>query len=420
MHSMINARNLHINPWILSLTLSLFYGFQYILRLLPNVIREDLIDLYQIDAANFGTFSAVYYLGYAIFHIPSGILIDRFGTRHIMLVSVLGCAIGVATPLISHSWALALFGRFLLGAASSPIILGLFNIIQTHFPAHRFSSVLGISVTIGLSGALFGSRPIGILKEWIGWQSMTLSFIAAALALAALFWVLLPSSIHSSSIHAISIRQNLVQLLRNRHIWAVALLSGLMVAPLEGFADAWGVPFFETVYHLDTPTAQTLPSLIFFGFCFGAPVLGYIGEKLQRPYTMMIICGIGMCGIYTILLLQISTDTWWLYLSMIFIGLLCAYQVFMIFINTQVAGPKLAGISSSFTNMVVMSFGTLFHSAIGYTMTWSWNGNTLNNLPIYTENNYLWALTVIPATLLLSGVGFIFIKPQEEKRLFNK
>ncbi len=398
---------------------SFFYGFQYILRLLPNVIRADLINLYGIDAAAFGTFNAVYYLGYALFHIPAGVLIDRIGVKSVMTLSILGCGLGISAPLISPSWELALLGRFILGAASSPAILGLFKIIQSHFPATRFSSVLGVSVTIGLSGGLFGNRPVGILKELIGWEYVTWVFIITSLLLSALFVILMPKANHTVSVASQSTFKSLRQLLSNKHVWAVALLSGLMIGPLEGFADAWGVPFFETVYHLDTATAQTLPSVIFFGFCFGAPLLGYLGEKIQRPYTIMILCALVMAITYVFILSATFQNTLWLYGAMILIGLLCAFQVFMIFINTRVVASHLVSISSSFTNMVMMSFGTIFHAAIGSSITYCWDGTTLNEHPIYSTTAYTIGLSIIPLGLLIAGLGFLWIKPKNESKLFD-
>jgi sugar phosphate permease len=405
--------------WALCFMASFFYGFQYILRLLPNVIKDDLMLNYLIDAKDFGYFNGVYYAGYAIFHLPVGLMLDRIGPKYTTSLSLLLCGLGIIPPLFSDSWALAVIGRFLLGGGSTTAILALFYVIRINFPSTRFSSVLGMSVSFGFLGALFGSRPVGILNEMVGWQQVIWILFAASLALTLLFLICMPNQKDYLSQKSTSIISDLGQLLKNKHVWAVSLLSGLMVGPLEGFADAWGVPFLQTVYGLDQANAQFLPSLIFFGFGFGAPVIGYLGEKYKKPYTILIISALCMALIFIGMLLFKLQNIVFLYTLMITIGVLCAYQIFMIFINTRVVAPHLVGISSSFTNMVMMSFGLFFHAGIGWIMVRNWDGQTANSIPIYSADAYTWGLTLIPIALVIAFIGFVFIKPKDETVLLK-
>jgi sugar phosphate permease len=46
------------------LSLTLFYCYQYILRMLPNIIMPDIMSKYQIGAAQFGSFAGIYYIGF--------------------------------------------------------------------------------------------------------------------------------------------------------------------------------------------------------------------------------------------------------------------------------------------------------------------------------------------------------------------
>lgn len=405
--------------WTLCFMTSVFYAFQYILRLLPNVLKDDLMFNYLIDAKDFGFFNAIYYAGYAAFHLPIAVMLDRVGPKITISVSILLCGLGIIPPLYSDSWALALVGRFFLGAGSTTAILAVFYVIRLNFPPVRFASILGISVTLGFLGALFGSRPIGILNEWVGWENVLSILALASLVLSGLFLILMPNQKDPAALQNTSILSDLKELLNNKHVWAVALLSGLMVGPIEGFADAWGVPFLQTVYGIEAANAQILPSMIFFGFCFGAPLLGYVGEKYKKPYTIMILTALLMGMIYVGLLMFKTTNITLLYAVMITIGVLCAYQIFMIFINTRVVKPHLVGISSSFTNMVVMSFGVVFHSVIGWIMVKNWDGYTLNDVPVYSEQAYIYGLAIIPIALLISFVGFMMIKPKDESVLLK-
>lgn len=406
--------------WILCFMTSLFYAFQYILRLLPSVIKDDLMLNYMIDAQDFGYFNGFYYAGYAAFHIPVGLMLDRIGPKYTISLSLLLCSLGIIPPLFSDSWTLAVIGRFLLGGGSVSAILALFYVIRINFPPTRFASILGMSATLGLSGALFGSRPVGILNEMVGWKNVIWILCAMALILAGLFLVCMPNQKDHSTHRTSSTVFDLKELLKNKHVWAVSLLAGLMVGPLEGFADAWGVSFLQTVYAIDRSNAQFIPSLMFFGFAFGAPLIGYIGEKYKKPYTIIIICAICKALIFAAMLLFQAQNTLFLSAIMILLGALCAGpQIFMIFINTRVVASRLVGIVSSFTNMITMSFGLFFHSSIGWIIVHNWEGQTANNIPIYPAEAYINGLAIIPIGLIIAFFGFMVIKPKDETVLLK-
>lgn len=406
--------------WLLCFMTSLFYAFQYILRLLPSVIKDDLMLNYMIDAKDFGYFNGFYYAGYAAFHLPVGLMLDRIGPKYTISISLLLCGLGIIPPLFSDSWALAVIGRFLLGGGSVSAILALFYVIRINFPPTRFASVLGMSATLGLSGALFGSRPIGILNEMMGWKNVIWILCATALILAVLFLVCMPNQKDHSAQQPSSIVSDLKELLKNKHMWAVSLLSGLMVGSLEGFADAWGVSFLQTVYGIDPSNAQFIPSLMFFGFAFGAPLIGYLGEKYQKPYTIIIICAFCKALIFAAMLIFKTENILFLYAIMIIMGALCAgYQIFMIFINTRVVAPRLVGVVSSFTNMTAMSFGLIFHSSIGWIIVQHWEGRMTNNIPVYSAEAYINGLAIIPIGLIIAFFGFMVIKPKDETVLLK-
>src|SRR5438132_1468104 len=69
---------------------------------------------------------------------------------------------------------------------------------------------------------------------------------------------------------------------------ALPIFAGLMVGPLEGFADVWGTAFLNTGYGLDSTIAAGLPSMMYIGMCFGSPLLSFISERVGS-YLLTII-----------------------------------------------------------------------------------------------------------------------------------
>ena len=74
--------------YIAWLIVSLFYAYQYVLRVMPSVMATDIVQKFQIDSTMFGQFAGIYYLGYSLMHIPVGIMLDSIGPKKIMPICI--------------------------------------------------------------------------------------------------------------------------------------------------------------------------------------------------------------------------------------------------------------------------------------------------------------------------------------------
>jgi len=106
--------------WIIA---SIFYAYQYVLRVMPSIMMGDISTQFNIDAATFGQFSGVYYIGYSLMHLPIGILLDRFGPKKIMPLFILMTVLGSMPIIFSDFWVYPISGRALIGMGSSAAIL---------------------------------------------------------------------------------------------------------------------------------------------------------------------------------------------------------------------------------------------------------------------------------------------------------
>ena len=77
--------------------------------------------------------------------------------------------------------------------------------------------------------------------------------------------------------------------LRHRQTLLIAVTSLATAAPLLGLASLWGVPFLETAYGLSRTQAATVTSLMFVGWGMGAPILGWLSDRIGRRRAPMIV-----------------------------------------------------------------------------------------------------------------------------------
>ena len=235
------SRSISWTAWIVA---SIFYAYQYVLRVMPSIMMEDMMSLFGVGASAFGQFSGIYYIGYCLVHLPVGILLDRLGPRKVMSICMLMSALGLVPLLFKSHFFYPMLGRFLMGIGSSGAILGVFKIIRMSFEERRFARMLSISVTIGLIGAIYGGGPVSYLKEVLGYQTTLIVFMVAGLFLAFITSKVVPN-VESKKERSIFL--DLKEVLQEKKVIGSCLFAGLMVGPLVGFADVWGATFLRKV-----------------------------------------------------------------------------------------------------------------------------------------------------------------------------
>lgn len=392
---------------------SIFYAYQYILRVLPNILMPQIMAEFHIDAVIFGQFSGLYYLGYVGAHIPLGMLLDRKGPKLVIPICVVLTVLGLLNLVFASQWLYPSLGRVLTGIGSSAAILGAFKVIRMGFPEEQFTRMLCICVSIGLLGAMYGGQPVHYLLKVFGWRETLIALSFVGVALAVLIFVLIPST-QQSTTQSSSIIQDVQSIFKNYKVLAICLLAGLMVGPLEGFADVWGTEFLRTVYSLGDNLATSLPSFIYLGMLFGAPVLSLIADKTRAYFTIIILSAMIMGIGFVCILLKIGNITF-LSILLSIIGVMCAYQILAIYKASTYVAEKLVGLTTAVANMIIMMFGYVFHSAIGFLMSRYWDGTMLNDTPVYNAHAFSMSLSVIPCALFVGAVGFIWIVCVEQK-----
>jgi predicted MFS family arabinose efflux permease len=360
------------------------------------------MDKFHIDVVTFGQFSGLYYIGYAVMHIPIGLMLDRIGPRIVMTGCILLTVLGLSPLLFAEHWIYPLIGRFLIGMGSSAAILGVFKIIRITFGEKRFPRMLSLSVTIGLIGAIYGGGPVNYMLSQLGYHAVITTFAVVGVFLAALTYWIIPNM---TTPHTESILSDLKEVLGNRQIIGSCICAGLMVGPLEGFADVWGTSFLKITYGFEGTLAASLPSLIFIGMCFGSPLLNWIAEKVG--YHRTIICsGIAM-GLSFFLIVSTHLTPALLGVVFIVVGVCCSYQILSIYQASTYSRESVAGLTTAVANMIIMTFGYAFHTAISSVINLTGGPSSPEALTYGT--------LVIPITLCLGSAGYIVLSFKERK-----
>lgn len=395
----VNSRTMAWTVWIIA---SVFYAYQYILRVMPNIMLNDIMDQFSMNPATFGQFSGIYYIGYSFLHLPVGILLDRFGPKKVMTGCILLTVIGLLPLLFAEHSAYPILGRFLIGVGSSAAILGVFKIVRMTFSAERFPRMLSLSVTIGLLGAIYGGGPVSYLLGQLGYQAVVQIFAVMGIALAAVTYWIVPNE--TAPAESRSVIADIKEVISHKRVMLSCLFAGFMVGTLEGFADVWGTVFLKQVYGFDSTLAASLPAMIYIGMCFGSPVLSFIADQMKSYLGTVIGAGVVMATAFGVMLMW-QMPTTLLSVNLFVMGICCAYQILAIYQASTYVRVEVAGLTTAMANMIIMLFGYAFHAAIGGIVSVS--GGTASSPALLS------GLAVIPVALCIGLAGFIWVMSGE-------
>lgn len=393
--------------WVTWFVASLFYAYQYILRVMPNIMLGDIIQQFHIDTTLFGQYSGIYYIGYSLMHLPIGILLDRFGPRKVMTACMLLMVIGSLPLILADHWIYPILGRALIGVGSSAAILGAFKLIRMSFNEKYFTRMLSLTVTIGLLGAIYGGGPVGYLCASLGYKLVIELFALFGVLLALLTYCIVPDM---PSVKSGSVWTNLKAVLTHRQVILICIFAGFMVGPLEGFADVWGSAFLRQVYGFDLNLSNSIPSLIFVGMCFGAPLLSFIAEKTNNYLTVIFGAGFLMMLCFFALIFG-ALGPHALMFSFIMVGVCCAYQILAIYKASTYVPEHQVGLTTAVANMIIMSFGYGFHTAISLVID-LFGGPSVSKALVY-------GVGVIPITLGIGVFGFLSMMSVERSSIVS-
>lgn len=252
----------------------------YVDRIAISAGKTAVAQQFSLTDTQFGWVLSAFALGYALFQLPAGIFVDRFGPR-LTLTLVVG-AWSFFTGLTGLAWSLAslLVFRLLFGLAEA----GAFPTCARAFYAWLPVDERGLAQGINLSGSRLGAAFALPLVAWllltIGWRLAFLVLALAGMVWAVGWYIWFRNSpeehgsvsdgerayiaAHRGQIHHVSEPLPLSKLLSTPNIW---LLMGQYFASNYTFffCLTWLFPYLQRTYHLDPLVT---------GFYSAAPLVG--------------------------------------------------------------------------------------------------------------------------------------------------
>jgi MFS family permease len=403
-------------PFFGWLTGAMFFFYAWVLRVAPSVMVEELMRDFAVGAGVLGHLSAAYFYGYAGMQVPVGLLLDRFGPRRLMTAAAAVCAAGCVLLAVSDTLAGATAGRFLIGASAAFSLVGYMAVAGQWFAANQFAILSGLSMAMGMAGGVFGQAPLRLAVEASDWRTTTLLLAAGGVALAIAAFATVRDR-HRGSGGLAKVLSGLGVVLRHRQTWLIAITGLGTSAPLLALASLWGVPFLETAYGFTRTQAATLTSVIFVGWGVGAPLIGWLSDRIGRRRAPLVAGLVLETAALAALVYSPGLPTSALAALCFLVGFCGSAQILCFALVRENNPATLSGTAIGFLNGMVTGAGALFQPLVGVLLDLAWTGETALGARIYDIAAYRIAFGSLIACCLvglacLLAVRETYCRPQ--------
>ncbi|WGS52351.1 MFS transporter [Paraburkholderia sp. D15] len=406
--------------------LFLAYVFSYLDRVNVGFAKLQMLSDLNLSEAVYGLGAGIFFIGYALFEIPSNILLHKFGARRWIARIMITWGVLAAAMIFVKSPGSFYVLRFLLGVAEAGFQPGIVLYLTFWYPERRRGQIMALFFAAVPASSILG----GPLSGWImssftgvhglaGWQWMFVIEALPAIAIGLVILCTLPDSIGKASwlskTEATYLERAINQEARKAHEFSLkGVFSNPMVLVMAAIYFCNVIGIYGISFWLPTIIKSTgITNLLDIGLLTAAPSLAaivfmiYISRKAdrtgERKRYLAIMIAIGSLGLAASVLFSSNTTLSLLSLAVATVGMYSALPLFwslptaylsgvaaaagIALINSLAnvsgfVGPYLIGWvkqTTGSTNMAIIALSVA--SALGFVLVLSIPSKIVNRVP---------------------------------------
>ena len=324
---------------------SIGYFFSFLFRSINAVIAPDLVRDVGASAADLGLITSVYFFSFALFQIPLGILLDRYGPRIVAPAVLLFAALGSFIFAAGGSVSTLVAGRVLIGLGCSAALMSAFMANVLWFPRKRLGLANGVVLTVGGLGALAATAPAEIFLRAASWRTMFILLGAVTALVAGLTFLAVPSRAPAREGESARAQwRGIAAILKSPVFWRYAPACSLTSAMSLGLQGLWAAPWLRDVAGLNPEAVARHLFVIALFMVAGYLLMGLIFDTMKRLRVgHRLVTGTGLLlflAVQLMISLGYTESTYILWASFGFLGTMSApyYAIMSTLFPAHMAG----------------------------------------------------------------------------------
>jgi len=382
------------------------YFLSYLYRVVNAVIAPDLVSDLGLGPGMLGVLTASYFLSFAAFQIPLGVLLDRYGPRIVEASLLLFAALGAVLFAVADDATTLIAGRALIGFGVSACLMASFKAFTVFYPLEKLPLVNGLIMAAGGLGALAGTTPTELVVQDFGWRGGFLGLAILTVISAIVIYLFVPSSKRPEHKTTFAEQMSGVKtVFSSAFFWRIAPVTMMSQASFISVQSLWVGPWHRDMAGLERGDIASSLFWIATAMVAGFLGLGALSERLGRHGIKTIyVAGTGMFLFMVVQLAIImgwSVDVPLIWLGFSFFGTTGILQYAVL---SQHFPTSLAGRVNTAINLMV--FVTIF-------ILQSLSGQVINLWPVaengaYASEAYQAAFGMFLALQVVAFIWFVW------------
>jgi len=249
------------------------YFVSYIYRSINAIIGPDLARDFGLSAAGLGLLSGVYFFSFALFQLPLGVLLDRYGPRRVNATLLMVAAGGGLWFSLAGSATELTLARALIGLGVSGCLMASFSAFALWYPAERLATMNGIAFASGMLGAIAVTVPLEVVLRVLHWREVFYGVVALTVAVSLVLYFVVPEKAAARRAAPLPVQlREFASLARDPAFWRMALCIGSSQLAAVSLGTLWVATWLRDVAgHTQAEVAQVLLAFNL------AMIAGYLG-----------------------------------------------------------------------------------------------------------------------------------------------
>jgi MFS family permease len=366
-------------------------------------------DRFGISAAQLATFTMLQLLVYAGMQIPVGLLVDRFGSRSVMLAGTTLLVVAQAAFALAESYPVALLARTLVGVGDALTFICVLRLVSRWFAPLRVPFVTQVTGTLGQLGAVGAAVPMTwALGRW-GWTTAYLVAAALGLVLAIAALLVVHDSPDDRNLRGPQLSLSAVGASLAASWSHPGTRLGFWMHFTTQFSSTslsllWGYPFLVRGEGRSPHEAGLLLSLMIVAVMASGPVLGWlIGRHPWHRSSLVLGIVWSIVGVWTVVLVWPGPAPLWLLVVLVLVAGMGGPASMIGFDLGRTSNPveRLAS-ASGIINQAGFTASLFLVVAVGVILDWQTPGGST----AYTPGAFQWAMS---AQYVLWALGLVQI-----------
>ena len=394
-------------------------------RVSTGVLSGPLARTFDTTGAELGFLHASFFYIYAALQLPSGLLVDRFGSRRVAAVGLLCMSVGVVGFSVSGSFLAAFLSRAVAGLGGSVLFIATLRFLANWYRPREFATMTGLTAAAAGVGGVLATTPLALAVEAIGWRSSILAAALVGFALTLAVAVLVrdrPVDAGFDPIDGVTppagfpdlgtVAANTRRVLAAPSTWLLGLVLFFLLGTNFTVLGLWGVPYIVHLYDVSVPRASNYVLLGNLGLLVGGPTIGWLSDRLGRRMPLMFAAVCTFVLAYAVIFLTVTPP-------LVVVGIVLFVANFTgggNLLAYAVVKERHAAAASGTVTGTVNSIGyfgaAVFPAAMGAVLDAYWTGRTVGGARIYTALGYriAFGIATLAGLLSLACLTFFYLR----------